>query len=368
MSEIEQQAEQVQPNPNDEFLELNEKRFYASVVKALRAKGSKEGGKKEKCDQVEKAIMALFPEFTNDLIDVLVPEGDPIEAFITSPMAMPSKPYEALFHDIQSKPKASDEKKAEAEAIKTEGNALLKDSEFKKAIEKYSKAIDSDPHNPVYYCNRAAAYTKNNNLMEAVDDCQIALLLDPKYDKAHARIAYAYSCLGKYEHAKTSISKVLELDPENVQYKTNSETIDEQLKTIDPSLQQAANIPGFPQGGGSGMEHMFQFMQDPTFIQAAQEMMKSQDFQQHIAQVMSSMGGVPGQGLPPGQGLSGAVAGGGTPQLGANINPIEAMQLGQQMTANMDPEELERLRANFAHMMPPSGAGQDAPGNDPEQK
>lgn len=39
----------------------------------------------------------------------------------------------------------------------------------------YTKAIDLDPNNAVYFCNRAAAFSKLDKSLEAIEDCEAAL-------------------------------------------------------------------------------------------------------------------------------------------------------------------------------------------------
>lgn len=50
------------------------------------------------------------------------------------------------------------------------------------------RAIKLDGSNKVFYCNRAAAYSKMENHYLAVEDCKRALDMDPKYGKAYGRM------------------------------------------------------------------------------------------------------------------------------------------------------------------------------------
>ena len=59
----------------------------------------------------------------------------------------------------------------------------------------YSKAIELDGGNPVFYCNRAAAHSKMNNHHLAIEDCQRAIDMDPSYSKAYGRMGLAHRCV-----------------------------------------------------------------------------------------------------------------------------------------------------------------------------
>lgn len=108
-------------------------------------------------------------------------------------------------------------------------------------MEYYSfRAIQLDGRNAVYYCNRAAAYSKINNHQQAIEDCQTALSIDPTYCKAYGRLGLAYSSLGKHKEAKDSYQKALELEPDNESYKNNLHI------AIQKSAEMAINKGVFP--------------------------------------------------------------------------------------------------------------------------
>lgn len=54
---------------------------------------------------------------------------------------------------------------------------------FTQAVDGYSKAIDLNPNNAIYYANRAFAHIKLENYGSAVADATKALEIDPKYIK-----------------------------------------------------------------------------------------------------------------------------------------------------------------------------------------
>lgn len=84
----------------------------------------------------------------------------------------------------------SDEDRKEAEKLKNAGNEHLTCGRAPLAIDCYTKAITLDPRNAVFYCNRAAAFTKDGQFEAAVKDCDEATLIDPNYAKAYSRLGY----------------------------------------------------------------------------------------------------------------------------------------------------------------------------------
>uniref|UniRef100_A0A672QYG6 Small glutamine-rich tetratricopeptide repeat-containing protein alpha n=1 Tax=Sinocyclocheilus grahami TaxID=75366 RepID=A0A672QYG6_SINGR len=196
----------------------------------------------------------------------------------------------------------SEEQLAEAEHLKTDGNDQMKVENFSAAVEFYSKAIQLNPQNAVYFCNRAAAYSKLGNYAGAVQDCERAIGIDPNYSKAYGRMGLALASLNKYSEAVSFYKKALELDPDNDTYKANLQIAEQKMKE------------GQPTGAGGA-----------------------------------------GAGAGAGAGGASAGAGGGANDLSSLI------QAGQQFAQQMqqqNPELIEQLRSQM-RSRPPSSAGND---------
>eukprot|EP01083_Nonionella_stella_P267683 904365_1 len=97
-----------------------------------------------------------------------------------------------------------------AELLKTEGNKLMKKHKYKAAVAQYSKAIDLDPNNAIYFSNRASAQTKLGNYTQAILDSRKASKIDPYYIKAYLREGLAYYETSEYQKAIDVYSKGLE--------------------------------------------------------------------------------------------------------------------------------------------------------------
>ena len=82
---------------------------------------------------------------------------------------------------------------------------MMRTEKFVDALEMYSKAIELDGGNPVFYCNRAAAHSKMNNHHLAIEDCQRAIDMDPSYSKAYGRMGLAHRCVDQAHEDSLSI-------------------------------------------------------------------------------------------------------------------------------------------------------------------
>ncbi|KAF8649568.1 hypothetical protein AX16_005730 [Volvariella volvacea WC 439] len=76
--------------------------------------------------------------------------------------------------------------------LKQEGNTHFAQKEYGLAVAKYSEAIALDEKNAILLANRAACYLNLKQYLEASDDAEKAIQIDPKYAKAHARLTTAY--------------------------------------------------------------------------------------------------------------------------------------------------------------------------------
>lgn len=66
-----------------------------------------------------------------------------------------------------------------------------------------------------YYCNRAACLLHESRYDNAIQDCDLAILLNPKYTKAYIRRMTAYEKTEQTEEALRDAKQALGLDPQN---------------------------------------------------------------------------------------------------------------------------------------------------------
>eukprot|EP01018_Ginkgo_biloba_P018638 Gb_01312 [translate_table: standard] len=135
-----------------------------------------------------------------------------------------------------------------AEAFKVQGNAAMAQKQYFEAIDLYTLAISLFGDSAVFYCNRAAAHTQVGKYMEAIEDCNKSIQIDPRYSKAYSRLGLVYYAQGKYHDAiQKGFLKALELDP-------NNSSIKENIRVANEKLEEELGRPEHGQSSGPG-EH-----------------------------------------------------------------------------------------------------------------
>ncbi|XP_012724992.2 mitochondrial import receptor subunit TOM34 [Fundulus heteroclitus] len=126
-------------------------------------------------------------------------------------------PAAALQNGIKraDKPAVSDKDTKKAQALKEEGNGLVKKGEFKKAIEKYTQSLKHNPGEVTTYTNRALCYLSVKQYREAVRDCSEALRMDGGNVKALYRRAQAHKELKDTKACVEDLNSLLKVEPKN---------------------------------------------------------------------------------------------------------------------------------------------------------
>ncbi|KAH0619106.1 hypothetical protein JD844_018780 [Phrynosoma platyrhinos] len=118
----------------------------------------------------------------------------------------------------------------QANALKIEGNELVKKGNYKKAVEKYTQSLKLHKLECATYTNRALCYLNLKQYKEAIQDCSEALQIDPKNVKAFYRRAQAYKELKNYKSSKADINSLLKIEPENSAAKKLLQEVNKLLK------------------------------------------------------------------------------------------------------------------------------------------
>ncbi|XP_076027137.1 mitochondrial import receptor subunit TOM34 [Genypterus blacodes] len=112
-------------------------------------------------------------------------------------------------------PAPMDQDLKRSQALKEEGNTLVKNGEHKKAIEKYSQSLKLNPAEITTFTNRALCYLSIKQYREAVRDCDEALMIDSCNVKALYRRAQAHKGLKNFKACVDDLNSLLKVEPKN---------------------------------------------------------------------------------------------------------------------------------------------------------
>ncbi|KAI6180738.1 Tetratricopeptide TPR-1 domain containing protein [Aphelenchoides besseyi] len=319
----------------------DEQNLTVAFIQFLRQKVSVNDCNPDQAEAIEVAVQCLESAFNL---------SDKNYAY------QPAKPLLETFKSVEGVSSSEDEFPnptatdiEQANKLKEEGNELVKASKFHEAVEKYNAAIKLN-RDPIYFCNRAAAYCRLEQHDLAIQDCRTALALDPNYAKAYGRMGVALSCQNRYDQAVEAYKRAVELDPTNESYKNNMSIAEEKMREAEQSSTGAAG--GFPGLGAlGGLGGLGGMLNNPQMAQMAAQMMSDPNIQNMMGQMMNAFGG---SGQAPGSAGSGPSFDG-------------LMRVGEQIAETLqqsNPELVEQLRQQFNSTRGPSSGSDGADGND----
>ncbi|XP_066919955.1 outer dynein arm-docking complex subunit 4-like [Clytia hemisphaerica] len=120
-----------------------------------------------------------------------------------------------------------------------EGDALFKQSEFKKALESYSLALEIEPEDKNCLVARSKCYLKLGDPQKALQDAEEALKEDKEFNRGLYRKAEALYSMGDFEYALMYYHRGHHLRPELDEFRLG---IQKAQEAIDNSIGNAANV------------------------------------------------------------------------------------------------------------------------------
>jgi len=149
-----------------------------------------------------------------------------------------------------------------ADEFKAAGNAALQAGKISDAIESYTKAINLDGSNHVYFSNRSAAYLKKGDGNNALEDANSCIALNPQFTKGFSRKGAALHALKRYNDSIAAYKGGLEKFPNDAGLKKGLEDVTREKDQPPPGMG------GAPPGGGLFSPTMLaQMAMDPRFKQ-----------------------------------------------------------------------------------------------------
>lgn len=118
---------------------------------------------------------------------------------------------------------------------------LHAEKHYAKAIEGYTRAIEIDPSNAVYYSNRAFAHIRNETFGAAITDASKAVELDPTYAKGYYRRGDANFALLHFKDAVKDFRLAAKLAPRDPDLRRKLSEAEKELKRI--RFEEALSTP-----------------------------------------------------------------------------------------------------------------------------
>lgn len=125
-----------------------------------------------------------------------------------------------------------------AAEYKAKGDNHLKAKEFDLAIEAYSKAIELNPSDHVFYSNRSAAYLSKGDAQHAFEDGQKCIEVNPSFAKGYSRKGAALHSLKRYKEAMDAYEAGLKIAPDDSGLKSG-------LAEVKKAQQSSSSSGGF---------------------------------------------------------------------------------------------------------------------------
>lgn len=179
----------------------------------------------------------------------------------------------------------------EANKFKALGNESFTKKDYDEAIKHFTKAIELNPNDHVFYSNRSACYASLGKFEEALEDATKCVNIKPDWAKGYTRKGLAEYYLALYDEAEATYKKGLELEPSNAQFTEGLQKVQEAKK------EEAGG--SFPDLGGLGGQNQFYqqilmklltnpetsgYLQDPEFVKKLTDLQKNPaNFAQHLS-------------------------------------------------------------------------------------
>ena len=118
------------------------------------------------------------------------------------------------------------DEKEQAEKLKQLGNAEFKKQDYYAAINFYTQAIQLAPTAPLY-SNRAASFISTKDYTRSMEDCEMAIRLDPEFAKSYKRLFKSHLALGHIRDARLALNKAVEKEPKDPFNKVDVKLMDD---------------------------------------------------------------------------------------------------------------------------------------------
>uniref|UniRef100_A0A7S2T1G4 Tetratricopeptide repeat domain-containing protein n=2 Tax=Chloropicon primus TaxID=1764295 RepID=A0A7S2T1G4_9CHLO len=126
-----------------------------------------------------------------------------------------------------------------AQVLKERGNSFYVRHQFRQAIEWYTKALDANPVAYDVWTNRASTYAALRMWEEGLADAREAVRINPNWVKGHWRAGVCLVNMNQHKEAKEAFECGLRMSPHSEQIKQELRAVEEHLKTLPTSAEEA---------------------------------------------------------------------------------------------------------------------------------
>jgi stress-induced-phosphoprotein 1 len=162
---------------------------------------------------------------------------------------------------------------------KAKGNAALSAGNAQEAVACYTKAIELDPSDHVFYSNRSAAYLSMDDAAHALEDAEACIKTKADWAKGHARKGAALHALKRYDEAVAAYDEGLKVEPGNAACANGA--ADAKRDQAQAQAQAQAAFNPFANAFGPDMfakiatnPRLSPMLSDPEFVQKLQEIQR----------------------------------------------------------------------------------------------
>jgi len=160
---------------------------------------------------------------------------------------------------------------ATATELKDQGNKALQAANYPEAIALYTKAIELDSTNHVFFSNRSAAYVKNGDYEAALTDAKKTVELKSDWGKGYGRLGTALSYLQRYKEAVDAFNDGLKHDPTSAQLKSSLEETEARIANMNMNMNNPFNDPNLERKLAADPKTAA-YLSDPSFLWTLQQL------------------------------------------------------------------------------------------------
>lgn len=172
--------------------------------------------------------------------------------------------------------------------FKNKGNTHLQNGEYDLAIEAYSKAIELNPTDHVFFSNRSAAYLSKGDAFNALNDAEKCVEISPAWPKGYSRKGAALHALKRYTEAIDAYQVGLRIAPTDAGLKNGLIEVQKAQSSPPPGgrgflpPQFFAKLAGHPKYGPK--------LADPTFMGKLQMLQSNPQLMLQDPEIMEILG------------------------------------------------------------------------------